>query len=366
MPTEMGIWRIDGNQPQRLHPSTMPLEATLETFLARDPSLLGDRLLVIGRQVRTPYNTYIDLLAIDAEATLYVLELKRDRTPREVIAQLLDYGSWVSTLERDDVTDRAAAYLGGPFEPAFEQTFGCPVPDEFSNEIQLTVVASSLDPSSERIVTYLRDFGVPINAVFFSFLKDDERHYLARSWFATEESGDGPSDTPKRRSKLARWNGQDWYVNFGDGDSRSWDDGLEYGFISAGGGEWYSRTLRNLPTGARVNVYLPQKGYVAVGTTLRSAARSDEAEVLHDGRWQRLLDLPRRAGYREGLPEDEVDQAEYVVPVEWVVAVPPDQAYREPGMFASQHSACKLRQDFTLRKLTEHFDLEEGGVIAGP
>ncbi|OLT20585.1 hypothetical protein BJF81_04770 [Ornithinimicrobium sp. CNJ-824] len=357
MPTEMGIWRIDQDQPHRLQPSAMPLESQLEDFLARDPSLLGDRLLVVGRQVRTPYNTYIDLLAIDAEGTLHVLELKRDKTPREVIAQVLDYGSWVSTLERDDVIDLASHHLGQAFEPVFAETFDAPVPDEFSNDIQLTVVASSLDPSSERIVTYLRDFGVPINAVFFSFLQDDGRQYLARSWFATDESSEGaPSAT--RRGKIARWNGQDWYVNFGEGDSRSWEDGLEYGFISAGGGEWYSRTLRNLPVGARVNVYLPQKGYVAVGTTLRPATRSDVAEVLHQGQWQRLLDLPLEADYRRGLPEDETDRAEYIVPVEWDVAVPADQAYREAGMFASQHSACKLRQDFTLRKLAEHFDLD--------
>ena len=219
-------------------------------------------------------------------------------------------------------------------------------------------MASALDPSSERIVTYLRDFGVPINAVFFSFLQDDGRQFLARSWFATEEPSEGSAPGGSRRSKIARWNGHDWYVNFGESDNRSWEDGLKYGFISAGGGELYSRTLRNLPVGARVNVYLLQKGYVAVGTTLRPAVRSDDAEVLHRGHWQRLLDLPRRADYRQGLPMDQADQAEYVVPVEWDVAVPAEQAYREPGMFASTHSACKLRQDFTLRKLAEHFDLE--------
>lgn len=358
MPTEMGIWRIDGPQPQRLQPSAMPLESMLEDFLAKDPSLLGDRLLVIGRQVRTPYNTFIDLLAIDGEGTLHVLELKRDKTPREVIAQVLDYGSWVSTLERDEVIDLAVHHLDGPFEPAFARTFDSPVPDEFSNDIQLTVVASALDPSSERIVTYLRDFGVPINAVFFSFLEDEGRQYLARSWFATEESNDASPSPVGRRSKLAKWNGQDWYVNFGDGPTRSWEDGRNYGFVSAGGGEWYSRTLRNLPAGARVNVYLPQRGYVAVGTTLRPAARIDEAEVLVNGTWTRLLDLQLHAAYREGLEQGQSDLAEYVVPVQWITAVPGEQAYREPGMFASTHSACKLRQDFTLLKLSEHFGLD--------
>jgi hypothetical protein len=32
-----------------------------------------------------------------------LIELKRDRTPREVVAQTLDYASWASGLDTDDV-----------------------------------------------------------------------------------------------------------------------------------------------------------------------------------------------------------------------------------------------------------------------
>ena len=54
MPIEMGLWRIDGEKPQRIVTSALPTEAMLEDFLEKDPSLLGAPLLVIGRQVRTP------------------------------------------------------------------------------------------------------------------------------------------------------------------------------------------------------------------------------------------------------------------------------------------------------------------------
>src|SRR5699024_4930943 len=140
-------------------------------------SLLGIRLLIIGSEVITPHGKRVDLLAIDADGNLHVLELKRDRTPREVVAQVLDYGSWVSTLSRDDVIDIAEKFLDEPFESAFEEVFGAAPPDELNSEPQLTVVASSLDASSERIVTYLRSFGVPINAVFFTYIEDDDRRY---------------------------------------------------------------------------------------------------------------------------------------------------------------------------------------------
>ena len=64
MPVEMGMWRIDGDTPKRLIAATLPSEATLEQYLEKDPSLLGERLLVIGRQVRTPHGKLIDLSLI--------------------------------------------------------------------------------------------------------------------------------------------------------------------------------------------------------------------------------------------------------------------------------------------------------------
>ena len=116
MPMEMGIWRIDGNTSRRLATTMLPTEAALEEYLACDPSLLGASLLVIGRQLRTPHGKYIDLLGMDSEGNLNVLELKRDKTPRDVVAQVLDYGAWVSTLTRDAIIDIANSHLDGtPF-----------------------------------------------------------------------------------------------------------------------------------------------------------------------------------------------------------------------------------------------------------
>ncbi len=357
MPVEMRMWRIDGEHPSPLSAAVLPSEAALEDFLEQDPSLLGTRLLVIGRQVRTPHGKYIDLLAIDADANLHVLELKRDKTPRDVVAQVLDYGSWVTTLTREQVIDLASAHLERPFEAAFEETFGAAPPDEVNADLELTIVATDLDPSSERIVTYLRGFGVPVNAVFFSYLEDEDRRYLARSWLATSEEGKSGSTGLTKKGKRADWNGLDWFVSFGDDTSRSWEDGRAYGFVSAGGDAWYSRTLRALPVGARVNVHVPGHGYVAVGETLAEAVRFDQATVLVGDRWLPLTEQQLHAPYVHGSPgQAQTDAiAEYVIPVRWLASKPKADAYWEKGMFANQNSACKLRQEFTLSRLAAHF-----------
>ena len=46
-----------------------------------------------------------------------------------------------------------------------------------------------------------------------------------------------------------------------------------------------------------------------------------------------------------------------VVPVEWLAARPVDQAFREKGLFASQVTACKLRDAHTIETVESAFGL---------
>lgn len=121
MAYEVGLWRIGASgEPVRVTSSAIPLESQLETLITRDPAILGEPLMVIGRQVPTDFGGFIDLLGIDGDGVLHVLELKRGRTPREVVAQILDYASWVKELSHDDVL---AIYATFQPEPPFEVAF---------------------------------------------------------------------------------------------------------------------------------------------------------------------------------------------------------------------------------------------------
>ncbi|MBW3087022.1 hypothetical protein KEM60_03252 [Austwickia sp. TVS 96-490-7B] len=201
---------------------------------------------------------------------------------------------------------------------------------------------------------------MPVNAVFFSYLEDDGRRYLARSWLAQDRDGDAGSTSYGKttKSKSAEWNGRDWFACFGEyPNGRVWEDGRRYGFISAGGGAWYTRTLRDVPEGSRINAYVPQRGYVGIGEVTGPAQRFDEARVSVDGREVALASLPLTGTYVHGadgeVESDEV--AEWVLPVRWLASLPVEQAYSEKGLFANQNSACKLRQEFTLQRLAQRF-----------
>src|SRR3954467_14646197 len=80
--------------------------------------------------------------------------------------------------------------------------------------------------------------------------------------------------------KRAPWNGRDFYYSAGEGDRRRWSDMVRYGFISAGGGRWYSRTLRVLSPGDRVWALIPKVGYVGVGSVLETVVPVAESGLL--------------------------------------------------------------------------------------
>jgi hypothetical protein len=155
MPLEIGLWRVD-DKPIKLATSSIRLEARLEELIESDVTILGEPLLLVGRQVSTSYGKVIDLMGVDADGVLHVLELKRNRTPREVVAQVLDYGSWVGSLTHEDILEILAAYgAGEAFEQAFSAKFGVSPPETLNESHRLTVIASDVDPATERIVEYL-------------------------------------------------------------------------------------------------------------------------------------------------------------------------------------------------------------------
>ena len=68
-------------------------------------------------------------------------------TPRDVVAQALDYGSWVQGLGLDDLEQIYLDHQGGETHlgEAFAQRFDSPLPDIVNAEQQFTIIAAELD-----------------------------------------------------------------------------------------------------------------------------------------------------------------------------------------------------------------------------
>ena len=78
-------------------------EAVLERWLEANPDsiLEEEKVLILGRQVRTDLGAIIDVLGVDHDGNTVVVELKRERTPRDVLAQALEYAAFAARLDVD-------------------------------------------------------------------------------------------------------------------------------------------------------------------------------------------------------------------------------------------------------------------------
>ncbi len=192
MSEEVRMWEIiAGENLSEIRRTKLDLESRIEDWLARDISILSDDLLVVGRQVQTAFGGIIDLLCLDSQGDVTIVELKRDKTPREITAQTLDYASWVKDLSNEKITEIANRYLGekAPLEETFVERFGIGLPEALNENHKMLIVASQLDSSSERIIRYLSDtYGVGINVATFGYFRNDSgQEFLARVFLIEPE-----------------------------------------------------------------------------------------------------------------------------------------------------------------------------------
>lgn len=315
--------------------------------------------MLIGRQEHTPTGGRIDLLAIAPDASLVLIELKRDKTPRDIVAQALDYATWVQDLTADRIAQIYRNYSKGKsLDEAYKARFGEDLDEDALNQShQIILCASELDPATERIVGYLNDKDIPINVLFFQVFQLGETQLLSRTWLIDpKETQENVANTTKAKGPREPWNGE-FYGSFGVGPERNWEEARKYGFYSAGGGSWYSQSLSMLSPGDRIWVRIPQQGYVGVGIVEAPATPAKDFELETDAGPRPCLDVLTKGSYHREFIDDP-EKSEYFVKVKWLETVPVEKAFHEVGFFGNQNSACKptvQKWRHTVERLKEHF-----------
>lgn len=348
MSFEIALWKVAGQNLIEIPSADLDEEQRLEEWIVANPSILGMDIVLIGRQVQTPFRGRIDLLALDRDANCIVMELKRGRTPRDVVAQLLDYGSWVKDLGYDELERIAQSWAQKSVAALFQDAFGDAIPETVNESHNLVVVASGLDDSSERIISYLsEEYEVGINAVFFSVFRQDNNEYVGRAWLKDPVEALERSESRKR----SPWTGY-WFVNVGEGPHRNWDDNRQYGYIGAGQGEKYSRPLKHLHIGDKFFAYMRGMGYVGYGEVTKEAVPIKDFIVDTDGK--PLLEHHLRS-QNAAENQDSLEKCEWAVGVNWLKVFSREEAKTFRGVFANQNIVCKLRDTKTLEFLQGEF-----------
>lgn len=345
----MRLWQIKPNGVATIDQIALDREARLEDWLSKDLGMLGIDALVVGRQIETEHGGRIDILAIDSIGDLVIVEIKRDRTPRDIVAQTLDYASWVRKLSGPKIIELYRYKNGRELAADYLDRYEEPLPETLNGSHKLYLVAASLDPATRRIVEYLSETGgISINTAFFQTFKVGDVEILAADWLLD------PDEVSERAEERVRapWTGY-WFVNVGPDPNINWDENVRYGYVGAGGGAFYSQRLFNLKPGDRFYAYRKRsgiRGYVGLGEVLEEAKLPSEANV--DGKPFLELDIAKADFERN---KDDPALANYVVPVRWLKTVRETDAKRFKGAFANQNIVCKLTDPATLEFLKREF-----------
>ncbi len=126
----------------------------------------------MGRQVRLPVEEtgkYLDLLGVGSSGDVVIVELKKGRTPREIVAQLLEYSAWIDSMNYEDLNEIAIKYFqekdtgdNRSLLQAYQEVFLADADEEeeisieFNTNQKLFIVAEEITPTIRQVTSHLR------------------------------------------------------------------------------------------------------------------------------------------------------------------------------------------------------------------
>lgn len=219
MATEIGVWEIIDEKLKYVDTSLADsgdMEKDLEKWIKEYPIVLGQDLLIIGEQTQTKSGP-LDLLGIDKSGNLIIIELKREKIPREALAQAIDYVSDVASWDLDKINEICLKYTGDALEDYLNENFeDIDLENLNINEAQrILLVGFSLDDPLERMIEWLStNYGISINALIFKHIKTKSGDKLiARIMIIPEEV-----EEERRKRTTNKINMSDKPGSYEDGD----------------------------------------------------------------------------------------------------------------------------------------------------
>jgi len=155
-------------------------EAILEDWLEENPDgiLEDSKVLIIGRQINTNLGSRIDLLALDRDGDVVAIELKRDRTPRDTLAQALEYASFAEQIDTNQLEAILQSYLNDESLTLAEyhRKYFDLAPDEavaFNKDQRIVIVGQRVTSEVRQTASFLRSKGIRVTCVEFSFFQSN-------------------------------------------------------------------------------------------------------------------------------------------------------------------------------------------------
>jgi hypothetical protein len=203
--TQTGAWEIDpDDQPSRLTTDREFLERHLETWIEREPSLLGSDIRWVARQLYLPDGSILDLLGVAADGTWVIAELKSGAVGTGAVLQAMHYYVELANMTNGQLLDRVLAQ--GRIDEAHIRELHDSIGrdrESTDREYRLMVAGVGAGEAAERAAETLKEAGFKVRVAVVSFQivsASGGRRVLLRE---IDDQGEGPS-TWTLESVLAR------------------------------------------------------------------------------------------------------------------------------------------------------------------
>ncbi|MGD8305840.1 MAG: hypothetical protein PVF17_04230 [Ignavibacteria bacterium] len=191
----MRLYHIKDNLAEAINQSDEHLlEQDIEDFIQANPHvLLNEPILLIGRQIMTANKKILDLVAVDKYGRIIIAELKKGSAPRDMMAQILDYSSWLSKISERELEQIAKGYFQkydlpyNSLHQAFQEFYKVNNIPQFGTEIVNVLFAQSFSEDLLGAVSYLKESGVPIYLLKFQWYRDDNDKYISIEMLVGED-----------------------------------------------------------------------------------------------------------------------------------------------------------------------------------
>ena len=220
----MPIFRLEEDKLIIAQETNVELEQHIEIWIENSPwaVIQDERVLWIDRQPSAQDEDgtiYPDLLGVDADGNLVIIEFKRGKTPRSVVAQLLEYATWANELPTEQIHEIADAYFekrdeftGKTFSEAFREVFDIPETDELpplKRKLRLFVVAEEIQPRVANVCRFLRtSYKMDVSCIAVSkFQTESGEEIVSTETKVGDEDIITPKTRQQRTSQTSQWQG---------------------------------------------------------------------------------------------------------------------------------------------------------------
>jgi hypothetical protein len=177
MATEIQSWQIVGGKLVSVKANMIEEKKRekndLEQWIKTNSEILGKDIVLIGEQVNTKSGP-VDFLGIDSNGNPVVIELKRDKLPRESLAQAIDYASDISTWEIEKYREICLKYTSKTLEDYLSENIEGEEIEELiiSQSIRILLVGFSIEEPLSRMIEWLSGtYSISINAIILNYIK---------------------------------------------------------------------------------------------------------------------------------------------------------------------------------------------------